>query len=264
MFWHNLVLTGECWWKSLQLGQQSSASPGRAAGAPATPAEIWVGSSRLFLVRCLLQNPSTSHSLRVCFFNLWDRSLNLWLPRKPDNPSWRWLFGWTDSVWDLVMRSSRLDFFFPLLSCDCNRAASPSAGCCQIAVWKHPCEKGEYFAVQTCSPPTGIMGTQGIAGLCPGAGGVLTRGYPVLGGAWLCTAVQAVVLSQEPGFGCLAPEGKWLSPAALPGLAGCQQSRVQWALPPILGCQLNPVPCCGACLPASLSQSKRIIIKHEI
>lgn len=80
----------------------------------------------------------------------------------------------------------------------------------------------------------------------------------------VCTAVQAVVLSQEPGFGCLAPEGKWLSPAALPELAGCRQSRVQWALPTILGCQLNSVPCCGACLPASLSQSKSSIIKHEI
>lgn len=29
--------------------------------------------------------------------------------------------------------------------CDCNEAALPSASCCQVAVWKHPWEKGGLF-----------------------------------------------------------------------------------------------------------------------
>lgn len=125
-----------------------------------------------------------------------------------------------------------------------------------------PVERGGHFAVQPCSPLTGIIWSQGIAGLSLALWVCSHRGYPVLEGVWLCIAVE--VLSHEPGSGCLAPGGKWLSPAALPGLAFCRQSRVQWALPTILGCQLNSVPCCGACLPASLSQSKSSIIKHEI
>lgn len=164
------------------------------------------------------------------------------------------------------MKTAKLDFFF-FFSCssrDCNKAASPSPGCCQVAVWKHPCGKWGYFGVQPCSPslasyePRALLVSSLRLRVC------LHGGYPALGGAWLCMAAQAVVLPKEPGFGCLAPEGKGLSPAALPGLAGCWQSWGQWALPTILGCQPNSVPCCGARLPTSLSQSNSSIIKHEI
>lgn len=44
----------------------------------------------------------------------------------------------------------------------------------------------------------------------------------------------------------------------------CWQDRAQQALLTGLGCQPNTVPRCGDCLPASLSQHKSTIIKHEI
>lgn len=83
------------------------------------------------------------------------------------------------------------------------KAASPSGGCCQVAVWKHPCGKGGYFDVQPCSPSTGIIATQGIVGISPGAACVLTRGLSCSG--------RCMTLHSSSGCGAVPGARVWVS-----------------------------------------------------
>lgn len=116
--------------------------------------------------------------------------------------------------------------------------------------------------------PAGSMHTPGNVGISPGAAPVLAQGVCWPGG---CMALYGssgrVVRVVSPGARAWG-SGSW-GQVAQPCCQGyparaCRQDLAQRALPTSLGCQPNIVPRCGACLPASLSQSKSTIIKHEI
>lgn len=165
--------------------------------------------------------------------------------RQQGNPSRRRAFGWTASVWNLVMRSTRWNYLFVLVGLFVTRWLPLQQAAARLLSENIPEKRGVFWCRALLTSLTGVMRTPGNAGISAGVGCSHGEGSAGLGGAWPHTAAQAVTLPQEWEFGGLSLRLPGLPSQGLPTGPGTPGASLQPGLPT----EFSAVP---ACPPASL------------
>lgn len=165
--------------------------------------------------------------------------------RQQGNPSRRRAFGWTASVWNLVMRSTRWNYLFVFVGLFATRWLPLQQAAARLLSENIPEKRGVFQCRALLTSLTRVMRTPGNAGISAGGDALMGRGLLAWGVHGPVRQLRQWHYPRSAGLGV------WLWGCQGYPARACRQDRAHRVLPSSLGCLPNSVRCLPARQPVS-------------